>query len=563
MQINPKQELDEKKLSISFMYEFNSFFSFIKAYSEIVEDVHSANDMKSNAKAAGETYLGFKFMSSDRNRKLKCKNFNERAIANFDKFFFSAFNFQTKNLCGTSLEDGITGTAVHKSQKFNPFLSLEPDRNYWQILAFEFKIGKSHSNVTSSSLRGIYDKEINLSGCFCFAILNASTSLSLTATSLFSTTATYFPVYFLENSCECSAKKDSDITITCIYNYSFVIFKTCEKISGNHGSVIKESSQQMEQSSPLKKDGNVGIGTTSPSEVLSVNGNVSIEGTNCRDSGGSATCNNFVDIAELFSASEAVDSGDVVVVDFVNKGKVQKSQKEYEKAIVGIKCKNCNSIEVIKKGIRKGKLQSRQIYQCKSCNSKFILAEIINKTYPISIILKSISNYNLGYNLQQTQEKIEKTENTKISISTISSWLKEYKNICTYAKLRSQAIKLCNPKGVIKKQTLSHIQPYTFKYHKAKLHLLFHNILYNNQFHNISHFYEPLKNYLEKIDSKEFPHYIFTYDKSVGRPDAEIAKNILSNDNSINNKGNVGEGHFPIACCLQAEKEHLILVMAK
>src|SRR3990167_5540378 len=64
------------------------------------------------------------------------------------------------------------------------------------------------------------------------------------------------------------------------------------------------------------KNGNVGIATTTPTEVLSVNGNVSIEGTNCRDSGGSATCNNFVDIAELFHSSEEVDSGDVVIIDF-------------------------------------------------------------------------------------------------------------------------------------------------------------------------------------------------------------------------------------------------------
>ena len=82
--------------------------------------------------------------------------------------------------------------------------------------------------------------------------------------------------------------------------------------------------------------GNVGIGTTAPSEVLSVNGNVSIEGTNCRDSGGSATCNNFVDIAELFPASEAVDSGDIVVLDFENEGNVKKSLKAYETAFVGI-----------------------------------------------------------------------------------------------------------------------------------------------------------------------------------------------------------------------------------
>jgi len=62
--------------------------------------------------------------------------------------------------------------------------------------------------------------------------------------------------------------------------------------------------------------GNFGLGTETPAEKLSVNGNVSIEGTNCRDSGGSATCNNFVDIAELFEASEEVSSGDIVVINF-------------------------------------------------------------------------------------------------------------------------------------------------------------------------------------------------------------------------------------------------------
>ncbi len=153
-----------------------------------------------------------------------------------------------------------------------------------------------------------------------------------------------------------------------------------------------------------------------------------------------------------------------------------------------IRCKNCNSIEVIKKGIRKGKLQSKQIYQCKSCNLKFILGDEKSKTYPIGIILKSISAYNLGHTLKQTQEKLEKAEKIKIPISTLGSWLKEYREICAYSKLRNQAIKLFNPKNIIHRKPLNHIQPYTFKYHKAKLYLLFHSKLYNNEFHNIAHF---------------------------------------------------------------------------
>ncbi len=68
----------------------------------------------------------------------------------------------------------------------------------------------------------------------------------------------------------------------------------------------------------INSNGNVGIANTNPEETLSVTGNLSISGTNCKDSGGSATCNNFVDFAELFDSSEPVESGDIVVIDFID-----------------------------------------------------------------------------------------------------------------------------------------------------------------------------------------------------------------------------------------------------
>ena len=197
---------------------------------------------------------------------------------------------------------------------------------------------------------------------------------------------------------------------------------------------------------------------------------------------------------------------------------------------IEIKCKSCGSAAITKKGIKKKKLQSAQRYLCKDCRAVFTL-ESIGKTYPISIILKSISAYNLGCTLKQTQEKIEKYEKIKVPVSTLNSWINESKNICAYSKLRKQAIKIFSPKSIIKKLTLSHIQPYTFKCHKAKLHLLFHSRLYNNEFHNIAHFYEPLKAYLEKIGIDKFPHHIFTYDKTkAGSPNAEVdIKNFENN----------------------------------
>jgi len=168
-----------------------------------------------------------------------------------------------------------------------------------------------------------------------------------------------------------------------------------------------------------------------------------------------------------------------------------------------VKCLNCTSKDTIKRGKRKRKFRYIQQFQCKNCEKFFLQENQQNKTYPLKIVLNSISNYNLGYNLKQTSTKIEKVYKIKAPISTISSWINQYKNICTFARLRKQATKLYNTNDIIQKQTLNHIQPYTFKYHKAKLGILLKE---NPNF-------TALKNYIEKINTNKFPHHIFTYNK--------------------------------------------------
>lgn len=167
-------------------------------------------------------------------------------------------------------------------------------------------------------------------------------------------------------------------------------------------------------------------------------------------------------------------------------------------------CKKCKSNNVIKKGVKKRKFSISQRYKCKDCNSIFTLDSTKNKTYPISLILKAISTYNIGYTLKEASNIIESRNKTKIPISTVSSWTNEYKQICTFSRLRKQAIKQYNPKNIIHKKSLSHIQSYNFKYHKAKLNILINE---NPKFNS-------LKDYLEKINSKDFPHHIFTYNKN-------------------------------------------------
>ena len=166
------------------------------------------------------------------------------------------------------------------------------------------------------------------------------------------------------------------------------------------------------------------------------------------------------------------------------------------------KCKHCNSKDTIKKGMRKTKVGDIQKYYCRDCN-KYFAEKQDYKQYPIATILKAISAYNLGYNLNQVSKMLESRTKTKTPVSTINSWINQHKPICTFARLRNQAIKQYTSKNIIQKQTLNHIQPYTFKFHKAKLNLLTKE---NPQFIK-------LKDYIEKINSKEFPHHIFTHHK--------------------------------------------------
>ena len=166
-------------------------------------------------------------------------------------------------------------------------------------------------------------------------------------------------------------------------------------------------------------------------------------------------------------------------------------------------CENCGSANIVKKGFARNRLQTLQKYCCKDCKAIFTMQQAKGKTYPLNIILNAISTYNLGFTLEKTKEKLNKKYNLNISTKSINNWLNQYKTICTFARLRKQTIKNHSPKNIINKKTLNHIQPYTFKCHKAKLDILLKE---NPQF-------SAIKNYIEKINSNNFPHHIFTYNK--------------------------------------------------
>ena len=132
---------------------------------------------------------------------------------------------------------------------------------------------------------------------------------------------------------------------------------------------------------------------------------------------------------------------------------------------LNIRCSFCNSRKVKKQGRRKSKIQLIQKYFCEKCKRYFSdnTKRILNKTYPANIILNSISLYNLGHSQQKVAKLIAQRYKTIVPQRTVSEWLNNYKDICTFNKMRKQAIKLYSPNEIIETHTFMHNNlPYKF-----------------------------------------------------------------------------------------------------
>lgn len=169
-------------------------------------------------------------------------------------------------------------------------------------------------------------------------------------------------------------------------------------------------------------------------------------------------------------------------------------------------CPLCKNKNTISGGFRKNKNRTIKKFHCKSCQKYFTLQPNLqkHKTYPINLILNTISNLNLGYSLKQTKNFYK-----KIPRSTLSYWYNQLKTKLPYHRLRTIIKTNYKPTEIIKKtKFIHHKQPFTYQYHKPKLDLFLKKI-------------PQLQNYLENIQTL-LPKNIFNNSKRI----SEIAKSI-------------------------------------
>jgi transposase-like protein len=138
------------------------------------------------------------------------------------------------------------------------------------------------------------------------------------------------------------------------------------------------------------------------------------------------------------------------------------------------RCPHCGSTAITRKGTRRKKIEIVQLWRCSSCKRVFTPTppELRNKTYPLRIVLDAITQYDLGYSLDETAEKLRTRRGYRVARSTIAAWLAEHRSLTTYARLRAEGRRLYSPRHAIRAIKLYHRQVYKFEYHRPKLAML-------------------------------------------------------------------------------------------
>ena len=165
-------------------------------------------------------------------------------------------------------------------------------------------------------------------------------------------------------------------------------------------------------------------------------------------------------------------------------------------------CPYCESVDFVKRGLRKNKFGVAQLYICRNplCGRTFTAKDIKGKKFPLKIVIECMSHYNLGFTFEQTCSIVKQKFGAAPDPQTASAWYEEYKPLCRYERLRPWEVKYCKPQETVEVVTKAHRQLYRFRYHRAKTYLML------EEFRNRS--LKPLKEYLDSV-STETPHQYF------------------------------------------------------
>jgi len=182
-------------------------------------------------------------------------------------------------------------------------------------------------------------------------------------------------------------------------------------------------------------------------------------------------------------------------------------------------CPRCGARDLVRNGRRKLRSGSVQVYGCRRCGLYFSDRGLKHKSYDARTILRAISLYNLGYMLEETRREMGRRFHQKIPLSTIASWVKEYSDVCTYARLRERGMGFYSPADLVLSTRLEHGQVYDFRLHRAKLELALARPEHRR--------FWRLKDYLLRVPTEAFPHDIFAHNGALEQRASKLRADLL------------------------------------
>jgi len=132
-----------------------------------------------------------------------------------------------------------------------------------------------------------------------------------------------------------------------------------------------------------------------------------------------------------------------------------------------IRCPECQSKNIVKRGKRKQRFRVIHTYQCKARKRRFEDKSPPYKMYPARVIYSAINHYNLGHTLEETSRTVNRTFKVKTSKSSVHSWIHEFRYLCPIASLRSSFYRYNDV--LFNKQFEHENLDYEFMYHRYKL----------------------------------------------------------------------------------------------
>jgi len=186
------------------------------------------------------------------------------------------------------------------------------------------------------------------------------------------------------------------------------------------------------------------------------------------------------------------------------------------RSVLSSQCPYCQSQNLVKRGTRQKKGGKTQLYICKDCGRTFTPSWTKGRQHGWGVVLEALSYYNLGFSLAQVSQILKEKFQAEVQPSTIGDWVEKNKELCSYHRMRSFAVKHFSPYEVMETCTLAHRQLYRFRYHRAKIKYIMEDDFKHYKF-------RPLKEFLDNVTA-ETPHQYFSEGERMSEAKIKFSK---------------------------------------